>query len=143
LVDGIMGIANDTGDELLSDYAITQSSVFDSQTQRPAAHDDDGLVPQALNFLGLQPPNNYSADSLIQAFRQKLTRDPQDATTARSMLLLIAQNSNDDMYQAQLLMEADAKMSLHTSQAILELKSIEPSWEVAYQATKSKVRRVL
>ncbi|KHN97152.1 ubiquitin carboxyl-terminal hydrolase [Metarhizium album ARSEF 1941] len=139
LVDSIMGIANDSGDELLSDYAITQSSVFDNQTHRPATKDDDGLVPQALNFLGLQPPNNYSADSLIQAFRQKLARDPADATTARSMLLLIAQNSNDDMYQAQLLMEADAKMSLETSRAILELKPVDAPWETTYEAAKKKI----
>ncbi|EFY86490.1 ubiquitin carboxyl-terminal hydrolase [Metarhizium acridum CQMa 102] len=139
LVDSIMGIANDSRDELLSDYAITQSSVFDNQTHRPATNDDDGLVPQALNFLGLQPPNNYSADSLIQAFRQKLVRDPADATTARSMLLLIAQNSNDDMYQAQLLMEADAKMSLETSRAILELKAVEVPWKTTYEAAKKKI----
>lgn len=140
LVDAIMGIANDTGDELLSDYAITQSSVFDNQAHIPATNDDDGLVPQALNFLGLQPPNNYSADSLIQAFRQKLARDPADATTARSMLLLIAQNSNDDIYQAQLLMEADAKMSLETSRTILDLKNTDAPWETVYEATKKKVR---
>lgn len=140
LVDSIMGIANDTGDELLSDYAITQSSVFDNQSHRPATNDDDGLVPQALNFLGLQPPNNYSSDSLIQAFRQKLARDPADATTARSMLLFIAQNTNDDIYQAKLLMEADAKMSLETSRAILELSNTDTEWEPVYEAAKKKVR---
>ncbi|TWU78238.1 ubiquitin-specific protease ubp2 [Metarhizium rileyi] len=139
LIDSIMGIANDIGDEALSDYAIIQSSLFDNQTYRPATNDDDGLVPQALNFLGLQPPNNYSADSLIQAFRQKLARDPADATTARSMLLLIAQNSNDDLYQAQLLMEADAKMSLATSRAILDLRATDVPWETAYEVAKKKI----
>ena len=32
------------------------------------------------------------------------------------------------MYQAQLLMEADAKMSLETSRSILELKAVEVPW---------------
>ncbi|QPG93659.1 hypothetical protein C2857_001529 [Epichloe festucae Fl1] len=139
LVDSIMGIANDTGDELLSDYAITQSSVFDNQTHRPGNSDDDGLVPQALDFLGLQPPNNYSAELLIQAFRRKLAQSPADATTARSMLLVIAQNSNDDMYQAQLLMEADAKMSLDTSRAVLEVSNADGPWQAVFEAAKKKL----
>lgn len=139
LVDSLMGIANDTGDELLSDYAITQSSVFDNQTHVPEINDDDGLVSQALNFLGLQTPNNYSAESLIQAFRRKLTQSPADATTARSMLLVIAQTSNDDMYQAQLLMEIDAKMSLETSRTILEISDADDPWQGISEAAKKKV----
>lgn len=139
LVDSIMGIANDTSDELLSDFAITQSSVFDNQTHIVGNGDDDSLVPQALNFLGLQPPNNYSAESLIRAFRHKVSQSPADVTTARSMLLVIAQNSNDDLYQAQLLIEADAKMSLETSCAILELADAGGSWQNAYEVAKTKI----
>ncbi|KAG5975965.1 hypothetical protein E4U55_007528 [Claviceps digitariae] len=139
LVDSLMGIANDTGDELLSDYAITQSSVFDNQTHMPENNEDDGLVSQALNFLGLHSHNNYSADSLIQAFRRKLTQSPADATTARSMLLVLAQSSNDDMYQAQLLMEVDAKMSLETSLAVLEVSHADGSWQVISEAAKRKL----
>ncbi|KAG6010536.1 hypothetical protein E4U21_005887 [Claviceps maximensis] len=139
LVDSLMGIANDTGDELLSDYAITQSSVFDNQTHVPENNDDDSLVPQALNFLGLHSHNNYSAESLIQAFRRKLTQSPADATTARSMLLVLAQSSNDDMYQAQLLMEADAKMSLETSLAVLEVSHADGSWQAISEAAKKKL----
>ncbi|KAG5995146.1 hypothetical protein E4U54_002919 [Claviceps lovelessii] len=139
LVDSLMGIANDTGDELLSDYAITQSSVFDNQTHVLENNDDDSLVPQALNFLGLHSHNNYSAESLIQAFRRKLTKSPADAPTARSMLLVLAQASNDDMYQAQLLMEADAKMSLETSLALLEVTHADGPWQVISDAAKRKL----
>ncbi|KAK2595400.1 ubiquitin-specific protease ubp2 [Conoideocrella luteorostrata] len=137
LIDSIMGIANDKDDELFSDYAITQSSVFDNQTHTQGNGDDDGLVPEALNFLGLQPHTNYSAESLIQAFRRKLTQSPADASAARSMLHIIAQNSNDDIYQANLLMEADAKMSLETSQAILELDSTDVEKSKSKDATQT------
>ncbi|KAG5933215.1 hypothetical protein E4U53_001060 [Claviceps sorghi] len=140
LVGSLMGIANDTGDELLCDYAITQSSVFDHQIHMPENNnDDDGLVPQALNFLGLHSHNNYSADSLIQAFRRKITQSPADATTARSMLLVLARTSNDDMYQAQLLMEVDAKMSLETSLAVLEVTHADHTWQVISEAAKKKL----
>lgn len=139
LVDSLMAVANDLNDELLSDYAITQSSVFESQLQRHGGADDDGLVPQALEFLGLSPPNNYSAEALIQAFRSKLARDPADAGAARNMLLLIAQASNDDSYQMTLLMEADAKMSLETSKTILGLETVDGPWQNAVDATKAKV----
>ncbi|KAJ6440987.1 ubiquitin hydrolase [Purpureocillium lavendulum] len=139
LVDGLMAVANDSGDELLSDYAITQSSVFESQLQRQGTSDEDGLSTQALNFLGLQPPNNYTADSIIQAFRQKLAKDPAEAVTARSMLMVIARASTDDIYQASLLMESDAKMSLETARAILGLGSSDVPWQTAADATKKKL----
>lgn len=139
LVDSLMAVANDTGDELLSDYAITQSSVFDSQLQRHGTSDDDGIVSQALSFLGLQPPNNYSADSIIQAFRHKLAQDPAAAVTARSMLMLIAQASTDDSYQATLLMESDAKMSLETARVVLGLTSSDVPWQTSAGATRTKV----
>ncbi|KAF7555310.1 hypothetical protein G7046_g6591 [Stylonectria norvegica] len=139
IIEALMGIANDTNDEQLSDFAITQSSVFESQLQRQGTSDDDGLVSQALIFLGLQPPNNYSADALVQAFRQKLAREPADAATARSMLLLIAQSSTDDTYQATLLMEADAKMSLATSKVVLGLVGMSGFGHEALEAAKAKV----
>lgn len=138
-VDLLMAIANDISNELLSDYAITQSSVFESQLQTHHNSDDDGLVSQALEFLGLRPPNNYSAEATIQAFREKLARDPSDAGTARSMLLWIAQSSTDDSYQTALLMEADAKMSLETSRMILGLDTVDGPWQNAVDATKAKV----
>lgn len=143
LVDGLMAIANDSGDELLSDYAITQSSVFDSQLQRHGNSDDDGIVSQALTFLGLSPPNNYTAEALIQAFRQKLALEPSEASTARSMLLLIAEASANDSYQATLLMEADPKMSLETAKTVLGLGSIDGSWQKAVTATNEKVSQAL
>ncbi|PHH87056.1 hypothetical protein CDD83_9360 [Cordyceps sp. RAO-2017] len=139
LVESLMGVANDTGDELLSDYAITQSSVFDSQTQRQGTGDDDGLVSQALNFLGLSPPNNYSAGSIIEAFRKKVTRDPADAGTARSMLMLIARASTDDSYQAALLMESDPKMSLQTAHSVLGLGTSPVPWQTSAEAAKNKL----
>ncbi|PNY24948.1 Ubiquitin carboxyl-terminal hydrolase 2 [Tolypocladium capitatum] len=139
LVASLMAVANDTGDELLSDYAITQSSVFDSQLQRLGTGDDDGIVSQALSFLGLQPPNNYSADSIIQAFRQKLAQEPAAAVTARSMLMLIAQASTDDSYQATLLMESDAKMSLGTARVVLGLTASDVPWQALAGSARTKV----
>ncbi|KAH8130935.1 ubiquitin carboxyl-terminal hydrolase 25 [Trichoderma asperellum] len=138
-VEFLMAIASDINNELLSDYAITQSSVFESQLQTHHNSDDDGLVSQALEFLGLSPPNNYSAKATIQAFREKLVRDPSDAGTARSMLLWIAQSSNDDSYQTSLLMEADAKMSLETSKVVLGLDTVDGPWQNAVDATKAKL----
>ncbi|UNI17459.1 Ubiquitinyl hydrolase 1 [Purpureocillium takamizusanense] len=139
LVDGLTAVANDTGDEMLSDYAMTQSSVFESQLQRQGTSDEDGVLTQALEFLGLQPPNNYSADSIIEAFRQKLAKDPAEAVNARSMLMIIARASNDDMYQASLLMESDAKMSLDTARAILGLGTSDVPWQTAAEAAKKKL----
>lgn len=139
LVDSLVAVANDTGDEMLQEYAVTQSSVFDSQMQRPANDDDDGIASQALNFLGLEPPNNYTGEALIQAFRQKLARDPADAGTARSMLILIAKESTDDTIQAMLLMESDAKMSLETARAVLGAGSSAVSWQESVRMAKAKV----
>ncbi|KAM4056592.1 ubiquitin carboxyl-terminal hydrolase [Hirsutella rhossiliensis] len=141
LVDNLMAIANDIGEDQLSDYAMTQSSVFDSQLQRQGTSDDDGVVSQALNFLGLQPPNNYSADSIIEAFRLKLARDPADAVTARSMLMLIARTSTDDSYQAALLMESDSKMSLDTAATILGLDVLDVPWQTAAETASKKLER--
>ncbi|KAL7918783.1 hypothetical protein ACQKWADRAFT_316251 [Trichoderma austrokoningii] len=140
LVDMLRIVANDTNNELLSNYAMTQSSVFESQLPY-SSNDDDGLASQALEFLGLSPPNNYSAEQTIRAFREKLARDPSEAGTARSMLLLIAQSSNDDSYQASLLMEADDKMSLETSKAILGLDTVDGPWQTAVEATKAKLEK--
>ncbi|ODA75950.1 hypothetical protein RJ55_08591 [Drechmeria coniospora] len=139
LVEALMGVANDANDELLSKYAIMQSSVFDNQLQQPAAPDDDGVLFQALTFLDLHPSNNHSSDAVIEAFRQKLSRDPAEAATARSMLLLIAGASSDDMYQAALLMESDPKMSLETACAILGLASPDVTWQLAADTAKSKL----
>ena len=119
LVDALMGIANDSSDERLSEFAITQSSVFDSQLEVKGNTDEDGLVNQALIYLELGPPNTYPVDTIIDAFRKKLVKSPAGASTARAMLMLIAQASTDDNYQAQLVMEADVKMSRDTAKAVL------------------------
>ncbi|PFH57636.1 hypothetical protein XA68_14761 [Ophiocordyceps unilateralis] len=139
LVESLMAVANDACDELLSEYAITQSSVFDSQLQRQGSGDDDGVMTQALDFLGLQPPNNYSAQSIIDAFRGKLARDPADAGTARNMLMLIAQASTDDGYQTALLLESDSSMTLPTARAILGLGPSEVPWQTAVEVAKRRL----
>ncbi|KAK7423213.1 ubiquitin-specific protease ubp2 [Neonectria magnoliae] len=139
MIEALVAIANDLNDDELSDYAMTQSSIFESQLQQQTTNDDDGLVSQALTYLGLQPPNNYASDALIQAFRKKLAQDPGDATGAKSMLLLIAQASTDDTYQATLLMEADGKMSLATSKVILGLVGSSGFGPEALDAAKVKV----
>ncbi|KAL6870474.1 ubiquitin carboxyl-terminal hydrolase [Trichoderma novae-zelandiae] len=139
LVEGLMAVANDANDDLLSDYAITQSSVFESQLQRHSGDDDDGLVAQALEYFSLSPPNTHSADAILQAFREKVARDPFDASTARSMLLLIARSSKDDSYQTKLVLEADPKMSLETCKVVLRLKTLDGPWEDMVRATKELI----
>ncbi|KAF4126097.1 ubiquitin carboxyl-terminal hydrolase 25 [Geosmithia morbida] len=119
MVDALMAVANDGNDEQLSDFAMMQSSVFDSQLPVQGTTDEDGLLNQALLYLGLNPPNTYSAEKVIDAFRGKLVESPADASTARAMLIMIAQNTTDDNYQTSLIMEADVKMSTETSKAIL------------------------
>lgn len=136
LVEALMAIANDTNDDLLSDYAITQSSVFESQLQRHSGDDDDGLVAQALEYFSLSPPNTHSADAILEAFRDKVARDPSDASTARSMLLLIARSSKDDSYQMRLVLEADPKMTLETCKVVLRLETLDGPWEDMVRATK-------
>ncbi|KAM0426882.1 hypothetical protein ACHAPT_007778 [Fusarium lateritium] len=139
LIEALMGIANDLNDEQLSDYAITQSSVFDSQIPAQSNADDDGVVSQALAFLGLQPPNKYSAERLVAAFRQKLSREPKMANSARQMLLLIAQASTDDTYQAILLMEGNGKMSVATAKAVLGMKEDSSLGPEVVAATRTKI----
>jgi ubiquitin carboxyl-terminal hydrolase 25/28 len=139
LIDALMGIANDLNDEQLADYAATQSSVFDSQLPTQSSSDDDGVVSQALAFLGLQPPNKYNAETLVAAFRQKLSQEPKMANSARQMLLLIAQASTDDTYQAILLMEANGKMSVATAKAVLGMKEDSSLGPEVVAATRTKV----
>lgn len=141
LIDALMGIANDLNDEQLSDYAATQSSVFDSQLSAQANSDDDGVVSQALAFLGLQPPNKYNAETLVAAFRQKLSQEPKMANSARQMLLLIAQASTDDTYQAILLMEANGKMSVATAKAVLGMKEDGSLGPEVVAAARTKVNQ--
>lgn len=139
LNDALLNIANDLNSEPLQEYAVTQSSVFENQRQQQNTSDDDGLVSQALTFLGLQPPNKYKAEALVQAFRQKLAKDPDDATTARSMLSVIAQASTDDTFQTTLIMEADAKMSLGASKVVLGLVGSSGFDTDAMDAAKAKI----
>ncbi|KAJ4170527.1 ubiquitin-specific protease ubp2 [Fusarium falciforme] len=139
LIDALMGIANDLNDEQLADYAATQSSVFDSQLPTQSNSDDDGVVSQALAFLGLQPPNKYNAETLVSAFRQKLSQEPKMANSARQMLLLIAQASTDDTYQAILLMEANGKMSVATAKAVLGMKEDSSLGPEVVAATRTKI----
>ncbi|PHH77964.1 hypothetical protein CDD80_7535 [Ophiocordyceps camponoti-rufipedis] len=138
LVESLMAVAHDAGDELLSEYAITQSSVFDSQLQRQVG-DDDGVMTQALTFLGLQPPNNYGADIIIDAFRRKLANDPADASAARNMLMLIAQASTDDAYQTALILESDSNMTLPTARCILGLGPMDVPWQMAVDVARKKL----
>ncbi len=139
LVEALLAVANDCQDDLLIDYAITQSSVFDSQPQQQAPGNDSETISQSLTFLGLSPPNHYSAEAIIQAFRTKIVNEPAEAGTARSVLMWIASESRDDHYQAKLLMEADQKMSLETAKALLDLKDGDDLIKEAPAATRKKV----
>ncbi|SCN94424.1 related to ubiquitin carboxyl-terminal hydrolase 2 [Fusarium fujikuroi] len=121
LIDALMSIANDLNDEQLNEYAVTQSSIFESQVQNQSNSDDGGLTNQALLFFELQPLNEYKAQSIVQAFRRKVAQDPSCATTARNMLMLISQASSDDNYTAELVMEYGEGFSLPTAKEILGL----------------------
>ena len=141
LIESLMAIANDLNDGLLSEYAVMQSSMFESQVQaQKGSSAEDALVPRALEFLGLQTSVNYSAQSVIQAFRTKVARHPEVATDARSMLMQLAQSSTDDTYQTALLMEADTKMSSETAQLILEISDLASSWREISKIIDTKVR---
>lgn len=139
MIEALVGVANDLGNEQLSNFAMTQSSVFESQLQRhDVGTDEDGITNQAIIFLGLSPPNNYNAETIINAFRKKLVQQPDDASTARNMLMLIAQASSSGEYQELLLTEATG-LSFETSKAILEFTGWEGEWKECLQSGKKKV----
>lgn len=139
LLEALVSVANDHGDEQLSDFAMTQSSVFESQLQRHDANtDEDGITNQAIIYLGLSPPNTYNAETIISAFRKKLVQQPDDASTARNMLMLIAQASSSGEYQELLLTEATG-LSFETSKAILDFTGWEGEWKECLQSGKKKV----
>ncbi|CAM1504284.1 Fc.00g018750.m01.CDS01 [Cosmosporella sp. VM-42] len=142
LLEALGKIANDLNDAEFSEFAATQDSVFESQKLQQSTDNDDSLVSSALNFLGLQSPNTYSADELVKAFRNTLVRDPGDAITAKSMLSVMAHASTDDTYQATLLMETDAKMSLNTSKVLLGLAGASGFGPEALENARSKVSEV-
>ncbi|KAF5640724.1 ubiquitin carboxyl-terminal hydrolase 2 [Fusarium tjaetaba] len=123
LIEALVGIGNDLNDEQLTEYATTQSSIFESQVQIQPNSDDRELTSEALLFFGLQPPNEYKAQSIVQAFRRKVAQDPSCAATARNMLMLISQTSSDDNYTTELVMEYGEGFgfSLLTAKEILGL----------------------
>lgn len=139
LIDALLSIANDAQDDLLIEYAVTQSSVYESQPRQQAMAEDRGPISESLSFLGLTTPNNYSVDTIIQAFRKKLTEYPAEASTARNVLMMIASESQDDYYQAKLLMEADQKMSLETAKYVIGLSGSLDVVSTAGAATRSKL----
>lgn len=142
LVAALMAVANQLNNEQLSEFAITQSSVFDSQVRPRTNGDADGIVTQALNYLGLQPPNNYSAESLLQSFRQTIASAPAEANTARSMLNVIATAATDDNYQVALLVEMDARMSAETAKVVLGLSGTSHTWPEVLDAARVKVSNI-
>ncbi|KAM0561791.1 hypothetical protein ACHAPJ_002962 [Fusarium lateritium] len=140
VIDALMNIANDLNDDQFSDYAMTQSSVFDSQVPAQTNNEDAELTNQALLFFGLQPPNHYSAESIIKAFRQRVTQEPSVTTTARNMLMLIAQAANEDTYTAQLVMESAEGFSLPTAKEILGLSDASGFGPDTLESVKEKIR---
>ena len=139
LINALMGAANDCNDEQLINFAMMQSSVFESQLQRQDTNsDEDGLTNQAIIYLGLSPPNTYTAETITGAFRKKLVEQPDEASTARNMLMLIAQASSDGGYQESLLKEATG-LSFETSKAILDFTGWENEWEQCLKSANKKV----
>ncbi|KAJ3479054.1 hypothetical protein NLG97_g8418 [Lecanicillium saksenae] len=141
LIDALLNVANDAQDDLLIEYAITQSSLYESQPRQQAVTDDGGTISQSMAYFGLTPPNNYPAEAIIRAFRKKLVEDPAEADTARSVLMMIASESQDDIYQANLLMEADQKMSLETAKYVIGLTDASNIISDAAPATRSKLEQ--
>lgn len=142
LVDSLMVVANDIGDEHLSSYAVTQSSVFESQGVKiPAgSHENDEIVPEALDFLGLQPPNTHSAETIIRAVRRKLATEPTHASTVRTILLIIAKPRSDDgPFHDALVMETHERLTFFTAMAVLGLSEESTDSEAVVRAAKTKV----
>ncbi|RKK25847.1 hypothetical protein BFJ66_g891 [Fusarium oxysporum f. sp. cepae] len=140
LIDALMSIGNDLNDEQLNEYAVTQSSIFESQVQSQTNGDDGGLTNQALLFFELQPLNDYKAQSIVQAFRRKVAQDPSCANTARNMLMLISQASTDDNYTAELVMEYGEGFSLPTAKEILGLSDASGFGPDTLDDVKEKIR---
>ncbi|PMB67870.1 Ubiquitin carboxyl-terminal hydrolase 2 [Beauveria bassiana] len=141
LIDALLNVANDAQDDLLIEYAVTQSSVYESQPRQQAVTDDGGTVSQSMSYFGLAPPNNYPAEAIIRAFRKKLADDPAEAGTTRALLMMIASESQDDHYQADLLMEADQKMSLETAKFVIGLNDTSNIVSDAAPATRGKLQQ--
>ncbi|ATY66820.1 Peptidase ubiquitin carboxyl-terminal hydrolase 2 [Cordyceps militaris] len=141
LIDALLNIANDAQDDPLIEYAVTQSSVYESQPRQQAIADDNGSITQSMAYFGLSPPNNYPAEAIIRAFRKKLADDPADAAVARDVLVMIASQSQDDHYQAGLLMEADQKMSLETAKYVIGLSDTLDIVGDAGLATRHKLQQ--
>ncbi|CAF3486314.1 unnamed protein product [Fusarium graminearum] len=121
LIDALGQIANDLNDEDFSHYAIMQSSVYESQAPAQTNDEDTELTNQALLFFGLQPPNNHDPESIVLAFRRKVSQDPSDAASARNMLMLISNAANDEAYKNLLMAEFVEGFSLTTAKEILGL----------------------
>ncbi|RGP79988.1 ubiquitin carboxyl-terminal hydrolase 2 [Fusarium longipes] len=121
LIEALGQIANDLNDEHFSHYAVMQSSVFESQIPTQSSDEDADLTNQALIFFGLQPPNNYNADSIVLAFRRKVAHDPSAGTFARNMLMVISNATNDETHKNMLMMEYVEGFSLPTAKEILGL----------------------
>lgn len=124
LVNSLVAVANDHTDESLSEFAMTQSSLFESFMEQLEAAQDNPLN-NALKFFGLSPPNKYSANDIIAAFRRTLVSRPSEASGARESLMSIAGASSDPEYQTRLIMESDSNMSLDTSKAIFDISPDE------------------
>jgi ubiquitin carboxyl-terminal hydrolase 25/28 len=139
LIDALGQIANDLNDEDFSHYAIMQSSVYESQAPAQTNDEDTELVNQALLFFGLQPPNNHSPDSIVLAFRRTVAQYPSSAPSARSMLMVISNVSNDESYKNIMMAEYVGGFSLTTAKEILGLSDASFDSDTL-DSIKNKVR---
>ncbi|KAF4449784.1 Ubiquitin carboxyl-terminal hydrolase 2 [Fusarium austroafricanum] len=142
LIEALMGIANDLNDQDLSDFALMQSSLFESQppAETQTTSDSSDLTAAALQYIGLRPLNNYDAQSIVQAFRQKVSREPESANTAREMLVVISRAATSDSYKEQLMMEYDAGFSLPTAKEILGLSDASGFDHETLDSVKEKIQ---
>lgn len=139
LIEALVGVANDLGDDQLSAFAMTQSSVFESQLERHNTSDEEGLTNQALIYLGLSPPNTYNAETILKSFRNKVVQEPGDMSTAQNMLMLVAQASLNPEYQSSFLTEATG-LSFETSKAVLGFTASGSTWQNCHYKGTKKVR---
>jgi ubiquitin carboxyl-terminal hydrolase 25/28 len=140
LLESLANIAFDHGDHDFANYAMMQSSVFDAQVKSNNDNDDDDgdEASKARKYFGLRSSTS-SSKQIIDAFRQKLSQDPDSADDARKELHKLAGASSDDSFQLALILEVDRKMTLETAKAVLGIESTPP-WEELHKIYQSKAK---
>jgi ubiquitin carboxyl-terminal hydrolase 25/28 len=110
LIEALTSVAYKHQDEQLSEYAMMQSSVWDSQAAGSNNDDDESVVSDALRHFGLDTKKNHSADTIVAAFRRKVIQDLAGLEDCRAMLQVLSNASTDDVDRVQLETARDFKV---------------------------------